>query len=535
MRRRLSLIVLLASSSVFLGSLYLTWVESGGPAVATNKPQGPLDLFSGGITYDGWGSWGQAAALVALALAVGAGAALLRPQRETHLPFAGAGMALLYLALFSAAALHGTGVFRGAFEHRSVHLAAGAYLGLASAAVALLAAIGAHWDEPPGRPQVQAGLAFALTIGLLAAFILPWLRLHAPRVEAGAATGYEISNSGDNVVVFIALLACFGLLLWGRRTGPGRRLATALGIAVLVGGGLSPLGLDVHWHYEAWMQLGCSLGLVALALATGRGLRISSPRVSDVAAVVAASLLVASMFMPWQKVCGGGACASTSGWTQFYSATAGGLAVTLLVLLLGFRHLFVELAVGAAVYVMAAGFVVTEFPRTDLGYGATLGFAGAALLLVVAARQLGSVPAGRRRLLMRFVPMIACLGFLAIPVATLTGGLSQSLESDSLWRVYWYWLEVGAILVVLRLLGRWLGGPKADDELVLLPLALLALTVIEVSLVRRAFGIISWEGWVSIGLCVLLAVLGWLERTSRLERFRVPDEIWRVDRLPGES
>jgi hypothetical protein len=49
--------------------------------------------------------------------------------------------------------------------------------------------------------------------------------------------------------------------------------------------------------------------------------------------------------------------------------------------------------------------------------------------------------------------------------------------------------ELGAILVAPRLLGRWLCGPRAGDELVLLPLALLALTVL----------------------------------------------IWRVDRLPGES
>jgi hypothetical protein len=44
--------------------------------------------------------------------------------------------------------------------------------------------------------------------------------------------------------------------------------------------------------------------------------------------------------------------------------------------------------------------------------------------------------------------------------------------------------------------------------------------------------VIGWESWVSIALCVLLAVLGWLERSSRLESFRVPEEIWRVDRLP---
>jgi hypothetical protein len=67
---------------------------------------------------------------------------------------------------------------------------------------------------------------------------------------------------------------------------------------------------------------------------------------------------------------------------------------------------------------------------------------------------------------------------------------------------------------------------------VLLPLALLALTVLALTITHRAFGVIGWESWLSIGLCVLLAVLGWLERTRRLDSFRVPEEIWRVDRLP---
>jgi hypothetical protein len=207
--------------------------------------------------------------------------------------------------------------------------------------------------------------------------------------------------------------------------------------------------------------------------------------------VAAASLLVVSMFLPWQKVCGsgGGACGSYSGWSLAQSPTAGGLAVILLVLLLGFRYLFVELAVGAAIYVLASGFVITQPPQAHLGYGAPLGFAGVALLLVASARRLGSVPPDRRRLLLRLVPMLACLGFLAIPIATMTGRLSQLVEVDLPWR--WYWLEVGAILVALTLFGRWLSRPTADDELVLLPLVLLALTVLTVVEDQRAVGTIS--------------------------------------------
>jgi len=531
MRKRLPLFMLLASGLTFLASLYLRWVESSTPApTASSSPTGLLNLFSGSISVDGWGAYGQAAALLALALVAAAGVSLLRPQVAMRLPFASCGLALLYLALLNAAELHGTGVFQGALDDIGVHLGAGAYLGLASAAVAFLASVAACWGVLSRRPSVTAIVAFAVTLGLLAAFILPWLHVHARRVGRGAATGLQLSDVGFTVVIFIALLACLGLAFWRSRTPPGRRLVATLGLAVLVAGNLSTLGTNVHWPYEAWLSLGCSLGLVALALATGRGLRTSPPPIADVAAVVAASMLVASMFLPWLNVCGdgGSACLSESGWSLTNGPTAGGLAVILIVLVLGFQRLFVELAIGAAIYVMAAGFEVTRF--SHLGYGAPFGFAGAALLLVVAARRLGSVPSHPRRLLVRLLPMVACLGFLAIPVATLTERLSQSLEVDSPWRLYW--LEIGAVLVALRLLGRWLAGPRADSELVLLPLALLAITTLDLIVVRRAFGTISWEGWVSIGFCLLLAVLGWMERNHGLERLRLP-EVWRIDRLPG--
>jgi hypothetical protein len=533
MRTRLWLYVLLASTLTFFASLFLQWVESTPTAAAgTSGALSLLNLFNG-VSFDGWGPYGQVAALVALALAATTGVSLLHPQQERRLPLASAGVALLYLALFNAAQTHDFGVFVGT-QSVSVQLGPGAYLGIACAVVAFVATVGARWDELTRRPSALVVVALALTIGLLTAYILPWLQLPGlgTGVTAGA-TGYQFSNTPDTLTIFIALLACFALPLWGPRTPPGRRLAAALGLAVLVGGTLSYRGVHLHWPYEAWLQLGCSLGLVVLALATARGLRLSLLPVAEAAAAVAASLLVVSMFLPWQRVCGGGLCDSSSGWTLTNSSTAGGLAVIALVLHLGFQRLFVELAVAVAIYVLIQGFVITEFAQARVGYGAPLGFAGAALLLIAAARRLGNVPPDRKRVLLRFVPLIACLGFLAIPVVTMTGRLSQPLEVDSPW--HWYWFELGAIIVALRLLGRWLGGPRADDELVLLPLALLVLTVLDVFLAHRAFGTFSWESWVSTGLCVLLAVFGWLERIGRLENLRVPEEIWRVDRLPGES
>lgn len=531
MRRRLSLFVLLASACVFLATLYLLWIESSPSAFGTSSPSQLPYTFLGGVSFYGWaGPYGSAAALAAVALVLGSGASLLRPQLQTRLPLASAGAVLLYLALLDAANLHGSAVFEETFQHVSTHLAPGAYLGMGSAAVAFLAAVGVRWEEVARRPSVSAVAALASTAGLLAAFILPWLNVHAPQVRTGGATGYQISSVGSGVIVFIAALACFALPLWLRGGPPGGRLFAALGVAVLVGGGLSTLG-GLHWPYEAWLQLGCSLGLVVLALAAGRGLRISRPPVADAAAVAAGALLVGSLFLPWQRF--GGPGSSFSGWGVAEASTAGGLAVILLVLLLGYGRLSVGLAVGAAIYVAAAGSEITQLPQAQLGYGAVLGFAGAALLLVASARRLGSVPPGRRRLLLRLAPMLACAGFLAIPVATLTGRLSHRFVLDSPW--HWYWLELGAILVALRLLGRWLAGPSGDDELVLLPLGLLALTVLTVVEAHSAFGRIGWEGWVGLGLSLLLVVIGWVERTSRLEKLRVPKEIWRVDRLPGES
>jgi hypothetical protein len=57
-------------------SLYLRWVEALRPALGLNGLgiNGLLDNFSGDFTfYDGWGVFGQAGALCALAVVGGAG------------------------------------------------------------------------------------------------------------------------------------------------------------------------------------------------------------------------------------------------------------------------------------------------------------------------------------------------------------------------------------------------------------------------------------------------------------------------------
>lgn len=521
MRERVPLVVLLVSSLAFLASLYLTWV-AGGPRAVDNSPTGVLDLFSG-ISYGGWGPYGQAAAVMALALGAAAGASLLRPRMSDRLPLATSALSLVFFAVLDAAEAHGSGVFRGAFERVHVHLALGAYVGVASAAVACFAVLVLRWGELFRRPSTPEVLAQGLTFGVLAAFLLPWLHVRVPHVGRGA-TGYQITYVGDDAVIFAAAGAIFALLLWRRGTPPGRRLGAVAGIAVLVGASLSPLGVHRHWPYEVVLELGCVLGLLVLALATARDLRIPRPAFTDLAAVAAAALLVVSLSLPWDGICAG-TCAASSGWAQADTVTAGGLAVILAALLLGSGRFAVELAVAAAIYVTAAGVQLTELTR--LGYGAPLGFAGAALLLLASAARLRTVPINPRRVLVRLVPIATCLAFLAIPVAALTSTFPSRPALDSPWRVFW--LEVAAIVVALRLLGRWLTRPRHDEELVSLPLALLALTTLDLIVIRSQIG---WEGWASAGLCVLLLALGWFERSRGLRGFRLPEEIWRVDRLP---
>jgi hypothetical protein len=60
------------------------------------------------------------------------------------------------------------------------------------------------------------------------------------------------------------------------------------------------------------------------------------------------------------------------------------------------------------------------------------------------------------------------------------------------------------------------------------------LTLPSLELIRFRDGRVIWGAVILVGLCVLLAVLGWVEENRGLESLQVP-EIWRIDRLPGES
>lgn len=513
MRDRGILLVLLASALTFLASLYLPWEEAYAPQLSGaggSGAQGLLNLFSGagGLSVDGWGPFGQAAGVLALGLVAGAAASIVRP-RLVRLPLGICAFALGFFAVLSMFDARNEARVTAAFAGVPVHVAVGSYLALASGTVACVSAIALRRSAFEGRLKSTAAFGIALTAGALASFLIPVVTFHIPHVSRGGATGYQELTLAPTLPIFICGLALLGLSVWSRATGLRERLAVAVAVAVLTGGYLSFVDTYLQLRWNDWLLLGCSVALVALALATAKGLRVRRPSPADAVAFAAGVLLV-SLFLPWQKL------APTSGWASGYSATAGGLVVVLVALLFATSRFSRVLAIGTAIYVMAAGFEIAKF--TSFRYGAPLGFAGAALLLLQALRQ------ARQFQPIRLVPAIACGAFLAIPILAYSERFSFALEVESPWRLFW--LELAAILVALLLLGRWLDGRRNDPALILLPLALLALTAL--NLIEYRSDGISWGGIATVGLCLLLVAFGWIEKTEGLESLSEIFRFWRI-------
>jgi len=470
--------------------------------------------------------------LLALALALGAVVSIMRPQLETRLPLGSCALGVGFFGLLSVWQIRDRALFAGGDPRVAVDVAYGSYLGLAAAAIVCVAGLARRRRELARGDLTITLAAAALSSGVLAAFLIPEITAATPRIGQGVSFFYEIGINDELPILIVGLL-CFGLPLWTSPTRGRARLAVSAAIAVLVGGFVSPFlsqflggyvsqfGSTPYWPWELSLLCGCSAGLVVLALATSHPLHFGRPGAADVTAFVAGSLLLVSLFLEWQKA------DSVSGWQLTHGAIAGGLALTALILRLGFGRLPVELIVGAAIYVMAAGFSISQFPRFVHGFrfapGTLLGFAAATLLLLAAARRLREIPRSPRRR-SRLVPGLACLAFLAFPIAVLVRDLPR-FGVESPWALGW--LMLPAILVALRLLGRWLSGPRADEELLLLPFLLLALTSLDVIYIRMQG--IGWESWCSLGLCLLLTLLGWIEtRGGGLESVA---EMFRVDRV----
>jgi hypothetical protein len=95
------------------------------------------------------------------------------------------------------------------------------------------------------------------------------------------------------------------------------------------------------------------------------------------------------------------------------------------------------------------------------------------------------------------------------------------------------WLAAVGLLLALHIVWSWVdngsGTSAAGAELVLVPLGLLAL--VAVALIETRDAGLQWGGVILVGLCLLLAVLGWIEMRRGLESAGF-SEIFRVERIP---
>lgn len=544
MKGRLPLLVLLASALGFLASFFLPWREAhvqggGASALPTLFRGGPLDGWVGGV--------GDVAVLVAAGLAVACGAALLRSTPARRLPLGGLGVALGYFTAAVAMQVHATDAaffsvtnrlqvqgwtgISPARIHYHTTWAYGFYLAGACGAAAALCGLALRRHELLVRRPAAELMAGALGAGLLASFLLPWAA-----VRALHRTGFPGIDGPAAALAALVLLVGAGRLL-----GIGderRRLPLAVATAILTGGAASALPIAAQPAYGAWIGVGCAVLLVAV-----EALRVRRPRLPATPApwtalrTGAAILLLAALFLPWQELRDAQAVLhSASGWEPYAGAVAGGLALLLLAapVLPAVEAYVLEAAVAAALLLSAQGGFFADFGNSlifRMGYGLYVGFAAAALLLIATLVPFRPPPFDRRRMLVRALPLglsVACVAAVVVPwwfVVPQSWTFRATAVRD--------WLSAPALFLALYLVRVWLlstRGAVRGHRLTLTPIALLVLPALE--LIRLRMDGVIWGGVILIVLCVLLAALGRIEERGGLERLRVPEAIWRIDRLP---
>jgi hypothetical protein len=367
-------------------------------------------------------------------------------------------------------------------------------------------------------------------LALLVSFLLPWHRVPYPIQHAHATfTSLGVMPS----TVLAATMIAFALSY--------ERLAPILwaGAAVFTFGSFGFGQASFGRAYGLWLALGLALALFGVALAAARGARRPARLAPlDAALVGAAAILVVSLFLPWERLCepSGGRCFSETGWTLPGTSAAALASFAGIAVILRLRSSrTAELTAGTALLVATAGFsgsFADALPHVRFAYGAMIGFAAGALLLALGMSR-GRVPRlDRARLVARLLPIAASLALLAgvaIPWWTVLPAPWQQ-QATALTG----WLAVIGLLLSFHLLCSWLrnaqGSTRVRSELLLLPLATLAFVALQLILERDEG--VTWGGGIAVCLCLFLAALGWLESHRGLESFRVPEEIWRVDRLP---
>jgi hypothetical protein len=277
--------------------------------------------------------------------------------------------------------------------------------------------------------------------------------------------------------------------------------------------------------------------------------KLVRPQWQGSCAGIAFALFTISLFLPWQRACYpkgrefaligvSGRCISSNGWTLETSvaafAAAGLVAVAFAPPLRRFAR--GELAAGVALLVATIGLrletgIFGGF-RFSFGYGSIVGFVAAAMLFGLALTR-PRVPAGWSRAAVA-VPAIA---FGAAYVAVVVLPWWDVLPTD-VWSVFAIgptrlsWLTIAAAAIGLRMTRLWLSrlgdSSSSADELVLLPLALVALAAIDA--VRFGIAHPTWNSVLLGCLALGLTVLGLVERSGGLSAIEIP-EILRIDRI----
>jgi hypothetical protein len=535
---RLPCLVLLASALTFLASLFLPWRELQAPTSGTGV-LGVLNLFASGGNVEGWGTTvGVAASLAALALAAVAVAALIRPTAASRARFTPIALAMLYLAIGSVLVMRAEEKVYGPRLHS--HYAYGMFLGLAVAAIALVGAAALE-ASAIRRLRPTESLTALLGVGLLASALLPWASPFGPDrtiTFPGVTLGpVVLSAAGVCVIVGTALRAS---------TTP----YAAFAVAVLTGASLNAIWPNTI-RYGAWIALGFALALGVVTAAARRDEQLARPTFAIGLGALAATVLVVSLFLPWQQFCnpdgrpyghGIGSCIGTTGWANGEFGSFTGVLALLLIFgalaatRLAFPPTEIVLAIATLVAVMGASLGKSiGYPSWSFGYGAYIGFAATGILLFIAFSRVPPPRIESRHALARLGPLAAAFAAFVTVALPLWAVLPDRWSSQAAVLKDWY--AVVGLLLTIHLLRRWLESarrtPFPSDQLVALPLALLALTALEL-IQRRSEGM-TWGGGILVGLCLLLALLGWMEPRGRLESIRVPEELWRIDRLPGES
>jgi hypothetical protein len=540
--RRLSSAHLLAAGGlIILGSLYLPWQQAPAPS-NQNHILGLLNL--GSTSLDGWSSGiGDAVALVALLL-VGLSTASLSGRRGAdRLPLGRCASLAGFLALAVADVTRSVAHERGLSPQGAhFHFAYGAYLGVAAGAVVVVAAVSLRRREIVGYRYAARLPAVVIAAGLLVSLLLPWERL--PSSVNVTYPGIFLTAG-----VIVAALAASAPFAWRTAAAGAERLAVAATTALFTGAALS--SSDFVFGTKAYgtkVAIGAAILLVALALPDiGVAWGTIRPSRYALGICVGGASLVASLFLPWQQSCVAkgsglgpysGRCLSSNGWTLVGSTTAI-LVIAVIGASLAARRFpgvpIAELAAGVGLLVATLGFDLIDNSaggvNYSFAYGSTIGFAGAALIVGLAAAPLRLPSIEWRRAMVRSGPIAASATYLVIAVLPWWDVLPRQLESD-LRIAPLSWLTITGVLLGIHLLYVWagrIGGiTRSSESLVILPLALLGLAAVD--LIRLRDNGMTWGGGIVVGLCALLTLFGWIEQQARLENFQLP-EILRVDRL----